>query len=43
MSARLIALQVDELEMSKAQATDLLRAHEGDLSQSLKAYVMPLS
>lgn len=38
-----VALLVEELEMSKAQATEFLRAHEGDLSQSLKAYVMPVS
>lgn len=31
--------QVEELELSKGKATDLLRAHEGDAVRALRAFV----
>ena len=31
--------QVEELELSKAKATDLLKMHEGDVERALTAYV----
>lgn len=31
--------QVDELELSKIKATELLRAHDGNVSSALKAFV----
>jgi hypothetical protein len=31
---------MDELDMSKAKATDLLRAHDGDPAKAMTAYVM---
>ncbi|TVY44164.1 hypothetical protein LOCC1_G005915 [Lachnellula occidentalis] len=34
-----IALLVEELELNKIKATDLLKAYEGDVTQALKAYV----
>lgn len=31
--------QVEELELSKGKATDLLRAHEGDAVKAMRAFV----
>lgn len=31
--------QVEELELSKGKATDLLKAHEGDAMKALRAFV----
>lgn len=31
--------QVEELDLSKAKATDLLKAHEGDAVQAMRAFV----
>jgi hypothetical protein len=32
---------MEELELTKPKATELLRAHGGDLTTALKAYVTP--
>ena len=32
-------LQVEELELNKVKAMELLRAHDGDAVQALRAYV----
>lgn len=32
-------MQVDQLEMTKVKATDLLKQHEGDAVKALRAYV----
>ncbi|CAK7268677.1 hypothetical protein SEPCBS119000_003183 [Sporothrix epigloea] len=34
-----VALLVDQLEMTKIKATDLLKQHEGDAVKALRAYV----
>ncbi|KAI9791449.1 MAG: hypothetical protein M1833_001526 [Piccolia ochrophora] len=34
-----VGLLVEELELSKTKATDLLKAHEGDAVEAMKAYV----
>lgn len=34
-------LQVDELDLSKVKATELLRSHEGDASKAVKAFITP--
>ncbi|TVY38623.1 hypothetical protein LSUB1_G005426 [Lachnellula subtilissima] len=34
-----VALLVEELELNKIKATDLLKAYEGDVTQALKAYI----
>ncbi|KAL1888234.1 hypothetical protein Sste5346_009708 [Sporothrix stenoceras] len=34
-----VALLVDQLEMTKVKATDLLKQHEGDAVKALRAYV----
>jgi hypothetical protein len=34
------ASQMDQLDMSKAKATDLLRAHDGDALKAMTAFVM---
>ena len=31
--------QVEELELSKSKATDLLKAHEGDAVRAMRAFV----
>lgn len=31
--------QVEELELSKGKATDLLKAHEGDAVKAMRAFV----
>ena len=33
--------QVDELELPKLKATELLKAHDGDAVKALKAYLQP--
>ncbi|KAL3425895.1 hypothetical protein PVAG01_02686 [Phlyctema vagabunda] len=33
--------QIEELELPKVKATDLLRAHEGDAIKALRAYITP--
>ncbi len=33
--------QVDELELSKQKATELLKAHDGDAVKAMKAYIQP--
>jgi hypothetical protein len=34
--------QVEELELSKIKATDLLKAHDGEVGKALKAYITPV-
>lgn len=34
-------LQVDELDLSKVKATELLRSYEGDASKAIKAFITP--
>jgi NACalpha-BTF3-like transcription factor len=34
-----VALLVDQLDMPKPKATELLRSHDGDVTKTLKAYV----
>ncbi|KLU93042.1 hypothetical protein MAPG_11983 [Magnaporthiopsis poae ATCC 64411] len=34
-----VALLVDELELSKAKATDLLKQHDGDAVKAMRAYI----
>ncbi|KAL2125212.1 hypothetical protein VTJ04DRAFT_1577 [Mycothermus thermophilus] len=36
-----VKLLVDELELSKPKATELLKAHDGDAVKALKAYLQP--
>ncbi|CAL3970504.1 hypothetical protein PZA11_006679 [Diplocarpon coronariae] len=36
-----IALLIDELELTKVKATDLLKAHEGSAEKALRAYITP--
>ncbi|KAF9876698.1 hypothetical protein CkaCkLH20_05544 [Colletotrichum karsti] len=36
-----VTLLVDELELTKAKATELLKAHEGDAVKAMKAFVTP--
>ncbi|TVY56358.1 hypothetical protein LCER1_G004867 [Lachnellula cervina] len=38
-----VALLVEELELNKIKATDLLKAYEGDVTRALKAYVTRVS
>ena len=33
--------QVDELELTKAKATELLKAHDGDAVKAMRAYITP--
>jgi hypothetical protein len=33
--------QVDELELPKPKATELLKAHDGDAVKALRAYLQP--
>ncbi|KAK1755227.1 Huntingtin-interacting protein K [Echria macrotheca] len=37
-----VALLVEELELSKAKATELLKAHDGDAVLAMKAYITPV-
>lgn len=41
MNNVLISKQVEELELSKVKATELLRSHDGDATQAVKAYLAP--
>ena len=34
-------VQIEELELSKIKATDLLKAHDGDAEKALRAYITP--
>ena len=34
-----VSMLVEELDMSKGKATELLRAHEGDASKAMRAFV----
>ncbi|KAG9229406.1 hypothetical protein BJ875DRAFT_387421 [Amylocarpus encephaloides] len=36
-----VALLIDELELSKIKATDLLKSHEGNVESALRAYISP--
>ncbi|KUJ09654.1 uncharacterized protein LY89DRAFT_690106 [Mollisia scopiformis] len=36
-----VTLLVEELELTKIKATDLLKAHEGDVEKALRAYIAP--
>ncbi|AEO53300.1 hypothetical protein MYCTH_2294430 [Thermothelomyces thermophilus ATCC 42464] len=36
-----VKLLVDELELPKAKATELLKAHDGDAVKAMKAYLQP--
>jgi hypothetical protein len=33
--------QMDELELSKIKATELLRAHDGDAVKAMRAFIQP--
>jgi len=33
--------QVDQLDLTKAKATDLLKAHDGDATKAMKAFIAP--
>lgn len=33
--------QVDELELTKTKATELLKAHDGDAVKAMRAYITP--
>jgi len=35
----MLGLQIDELELSKPKATELLKAHDGDAVKAMRAYV----
>ncbi|KEF63218.1 uncharacterized protein A1O9_01195 [Exophiala aquamarina CBS 119918] len=41
VAAEDVTFLVDELELSKAKATELLRAHDGNAIQAIKAYITP--
>ena len=34
-------IQIEELELSKIKATDLLKAHDGDAEKALKSFIAP--
>ncbi|EKD12624.1 hypothetical protein LZ554_004144 [Drepanopeziza brunnea f. sp. 'monogermtubi'] len=36
-----VALVIEELELTKAKATDLLKAYEGSAEKALRAYITP--
>ncbi|KAK2623559.1 hypothetical protein QTJ16_007113 [Diplocarpon rosae] len=36
-----VTLLIDELELTKAKATELLKAHEGSAEKALRAYITP--
>ncbi|RDL38795.1 Uncharacterized protein BP5553_03135 [Venustampulla echinocandica] len=38
-----VALLVEELELTKPKATDLLKSHEGDVGKALRAYIAPVA
>ncbi|KAI9650657.1 hypothetical protein NHQ30_000677 [Ciborinia camelliae] len=37
-----VTLLVEQLELTKIKATDLLKAHDGDALKALKAYITPV-
>lgn len=41
VAAEDVAFLVDELELSKVKATELLRSHDGDATLAIKAYITP--
>ncbi|KAF7867302.1 hypothetical protein EAF04_005385 [Stromatinia cepivora] len=38
-----VTLLVEELELTKIKATELLKAHDGDAAKALKAYITPVA
>ncbi|KAF4617946.1 hypothetical protein G7Y89_g15035 [Cudoniella acicularis] len=38
-----VALLVEELELSKIKATDLLKLHDGNAGKALRAYITPVA
>ncbi|KAH8646609.1 hypothetical protein BGZ60DRAFT_391775 [Tricladium varicosporioides] len=38
-----VALLIEELDLSKIKATDLLRSHDGDAMKALKAFITPIA
>ncbi|TGO26740.1 hypothetical protein BPAE_0054g00480 [Botrytis paeoniae] len=38
-----VNLLVEELELTKIKATDLLKAHDGDVTTALRAYITPVA
>ncbi|KAF7949460.1 uncharacterized protein EAE97_002969 [Botrytis byssoidea] len=38
-----VNLLVEELELTKIKATDLLKAHDGDATTALRAYITPVA
>ncbi|KAE8446025.1 hypothetical protein EG329_012664 [Mollisiaceae sp. DMI_Dod_QoI] len=36
-----VTLLIEELELTKIKATDLLKAHDGDAEKALRAYIAP--
>ncbi|PQE18040.1 Huntingtin-interacting K protein [Rutstroemia sp. NJR-2017a BVV2] len=38
-----VTLLIDELELTKIKATDLLKAHDGDAEKALRAYIAPVA
>ncbi|KAK2073688.1 hypothetical protein P8C59_007946 [Phyllachora maydis] len=37
-----VALVVEELELTKAKATELLKAHDGDAVKAMRAFIQPV-
>jgi hypothetical protein len=35
-------LQVQELDLSKSKATELLKAHDGDMRKAIRAFISPM-
>ena len=33
--------QIEELDLAKVKATDLLRAHDGDATKAIRAFILP--
>ncbi|EAW10340.1 huntingtin-interacting protein K [Aspergillus clavatus NRRL 1] len=42
VSAENVNLLVQELDLSKAKATELLKAHDGDLREAIRGFIAPL-
>ncbi|KAM3087918.1 hypothetical protein ACMFMG_001986 [Clarireedia jacksonii] len=38
-----VTLLIDELELTKIKATDLLRAYDGDAEKALRSYITPVA
>ena len=36
-------MQVEELDLSKVKATELLRSHDGNAALAVKAFITPLA